>query len=234
MNVAELQAQKNQEIVCGVIKAIVAHVYFVWIHPFGDGNGRTARLLELKFLMEAGVPSDAAHLLSNHYNQTRQKYYHYLDIASNNNGGLMLFIEYAVAGFVDQLREQIEIIRQQQVDVTWINHVHARFQSDKSPSGRRRRSLVLALPVKRPARKSEIPRLSPELATAYVSKTAKTVSRDINALIEMGLIKRVRGGYTACKEEILAFLPIRKPALQVSESILELGDITTNEQLSLI
>ena len=30
----------------GVIEAIVAHVYLVWIHPFGDGNGRSARLSE--------------------------------------------------------------------------------------------------------------------------------------------------------------------------------------------
>jgi hypothetical protein len=54
-----------------LIAAVVAHVYFEWIHPFGDGNGRTGRLIELKLLLEAGVPQPAAHLLSNHYNATR-------------------------------------------------------------------------------------------------------------------------------------------------------------------
>ena len=29
-----------------ILKAIFAHVYLAWIHPFGDGNGRTARLVE--------------------------------------------------------------------------------------------------------------------------------------------------------------------------------------------
>jgi len=235
INSSEFQPEKNQGIVCGIIKAIVAHIYFVWIHPFGDGNGRTARLLELKFLMEAGVPSDAAHLLSNHYNQTRPQYYNFLDLASKHNGDFMSFIEYAVVGFVDQLREQINIIRRQQIDVTWINYVHSQFQNDKSPSGRRRRDLVLALPAGRATRKSEIPRLSPELATAYVDKTAKTVSRDINALIEMGLIRRVRGGYIAGKDEVLAFLPIRKPELPVRGSGLAIGEASTPiEQLSLI
>jgi Fic family protein len=233
MNSPDFHPEENREIVCGIVKAIVAHVYFVWVHPFGDGNGRTARLLELKFLMEAGVPSDAAHLLSNHYNQTRPQYYNFLDLASKQNNGLMPFIEYAVTGFVDQLREQINIIRQQQVDVTWINHVHAQFQNDKSPSGRRRRSLVLALSAVRTTRKSEISRLTPDLAAAYVAKTTKTVSRDINALMHMGLIKRVRGGYIAAKEEILAFLPIRKPALPALDAIAE--DITAPmKQLPLI
>jgi Fic family protein len=32
----------------GVVLAIWAHIYLAWIHPFGDGNGRTARLLEFR------------------------------------------------------------------------------------------------------------------------------------------------------------------------------------------
>ena len=51
-----------------ILKAIFAHVYLAWIHPFGDGNGRTARLVELAVLLEAGLPLPACHLPSNHYN----------------------------------------------------------------------------------------------------------------------------------------------------------------------
>jgi hypothetical protein len=47
----------------------------------------------------------------------------------------------------------------------------------------------------------------------HSDKTSKTVTRDINALKEMGLIRFVREkrkfGYRANKDEILAFLPIR-------------------------
>src|ERR1700690_2988042 len=46
---------------------------------------RPARMLEVKFLVESGVPSDAAHLLSNHYNHTRVAYYRNLDAASSSN-----------------------------------------------------------------------------------------------------------------------------------------------------
>src|SRR5207253_1361217 len=44
--------------------AVLAHLYLAWIHPFGDGNGRTARLIEFVLLVRSGlVPAPAAHLL---------------------------------------------------------------------------------------------------------------------------------------------------------------------------
>ena len=65
----------TEAIIYGVIKAIVSHIYIAWIHPFGDGNGRTARLIEFQILLASGMPTPAAHLLSNYYNETRQEYY---------------------------------------------------------------------------------------------------------------------------------------------------------------
>ena len=38
-----------------VLKAVLAHLYIAWIHPFGDGNGRTARMIEFQLMVEAGV-----------------------------------------------------------------------------------------------------------------------------------------------------------------------------------
>jgi Fic family protein len=41
-------------------------------HPFGDGNGRVARLIEVQILSESGViPDVATGLLSDHYSKTR-------------------------------------------------------------------------------------------------------------------------------------------------------------------
>lgn len=212
LNSPELQIDQGNEIVCGIIKAIVAHIYFVWIHPFGDGNGRTARLIEVKLLLDAGIPSDAAQLLSNYYNKTRSEYYRQLDLASKHGGNVLPFIEYAVIGFVDELREHITIIREQQVNVTWINYVHDEFRDKKSGADRRRRMVILGMSEQDGAVKlSTISKLTPEIAAEYANKTSKTVARDLNHLAKMGLIKRVRGGFRARKEIVLAFLPtIRK------------------------
>ena len=68
----------DDKYVFAIIKAIIAHIYFVWIHPFADGNGRTARLIEYYILMLAGFPSPTCHLLSNHYNLTRNDYYEHI------------------------------------------------------------------------------------------------------------------------------------------------------------
>lgn len=206
-----MELPQENRIAFGVLKAIVAHLYFVWIHPFGDGNGRTARLIEFQTLLELGIPSPAAHLLSNHYNQTRSEYYRQLDMASKTNGDIRNFIKYALQGFVDQLRSQIEIIRIQQWDVTWRNFVHEKFKDQTTESGIRQRHLALDLSrLKEPVRLSKITEISPRLAAAYATKTKKTLSRDINKLRSMELVKVTKRGIQANCDIILAFLPSRR------------------------
>ena len=123
----EFIAPEGQELVFGILKAILSHLYFVWIHPFGDGNGRTARLIEFQILLSVGVPATSAHLMSNHYNITRSEYYRQLDLSSKSGGEIRHFIRYALQGFIDGLKEQIDLIQYQQTFVHWINHVHNTF-----------------------------------------------------------------------------------------------------------
>jgi len=75
----------------GFLKAVIAHLYLVWIHPFGDGNGRTARLIEFQILLNAGVPRLRRSFSSNHYNLTRMNYYLWLDKARRAGDGLTGF-----------------------------------------------------------------------------------------------------------------------------------------------
>ncbi|HEY8666568.1 MAG TPA: Fic family protein [Tepidisphaeraceae bacterium] len=127
----------------------MAHLYLAWIHPFPDGNGRTARLVEFRILLNSGVPAPAAHLLSNHYNKTRDEYYRQLRYASQSGGDVLQFIQYAVRGFRDGLREQIRHVVRQQAEVVWRDYVHEKFQNKRSDADRRRRNLVLDLSLKR-------------------------------------------------------------------------------------
>ena len=95
---SEWIAQPDTPLATAILKAVVAHLYLAWIHPFGDGNGRTARLLEFQILIDAGVPTPAAHLMSNHYNQTRAEYYRQLERASQSGGDIAPFLVYALQG----------------------------------------------------------------------------------------------------------------------------------------
>ncbi|MEW5913353.1 MAG: Fic family protein [Thermodesulfobacteriota bacterium] len=196
--------------VYSILKAIIAHLYFVWIHPFADGNGRTARLIELYILLSSGFPQPTGHLLSNHYNLTRQEYYRRLDQARNPNKGVVAFIEYAVRGFLEGLVDQLKLIKNQQWTVAWTNYVHEQFKGKNSSADTRRRVLALALSEQEKAvGRNAIRTLTPDLAQLYAGKTTKTTTRDLNVLLEMGLVKKENHKFMSRREKILAFMPWR-------------------------
>ncbi len=198
-----------------ILIAITSHLFFVWIHPFADGNGRTARLIEFRYLLQAGFPTPAAHLLSNFYNLTRTRYYQELDKASKKGGVLSEFIAYAVQGLVDQLREQLDVIREWQLDSTWRNYVFEQFGGKLSETKTRQRRLVLDLSEHKEdsgwVKKSRIFMLTPKLANKYANKTQKTLTRDLNMLHNMALIEwdKNKRQVRANKKLIRAFLPAR-------------------------
>lgn len=204
---------EDNPIAYAILKAIFAHLYLAWIHPFGDGNGRTARLLEFYILVGAGLPQPACHLLSNHYNQTRSEYYRQLDRARQTDGGVVRFIRYAVAGLVDGLGEQINLIREHQWDVAWVNHVHETFRTVSGSAASRQRTLALSLSrAEAPVRIAAIPILDADLGRAYATVTTRTLHRDIKVLIDLGLVVYEDGKVRACRERLLAFRPWRNPA----------------------
>lgn len=201
---------QEQVIIFGVIRAIVAHLYIAWIHPFGDGNGRTARLLEFKILLSSGIPTPAAHLLSNHYNLTRTEYYRQLDYASKSKGDIIPFIRYAVEGFVDGLRSQLRVIQQQQLLVAWRDYVYGHFRDKTGKINERMRKLVLDLSqLKEPVVLAKLNEVSPRIAALYATKTPRTVRRDVEELLRANLIRQQGNGYIANKEIMLSFLPER-------------------------
>ncbi len=207
----DFHPQKGYTLPFAILKAVVAHLYLAWIHPFDDGNGRTARLLELHILLGAGIPAPAAHLLSNHYNATRAEYYRQLDHASKSRGDILPFIHYAVQGFVDGLREQLTYVWSQQWDAAWQNYVHETFRGKDGASGTRQRYLALDLGTAGDwVEVSAIDELTPRLAKAYAGKSPKTLQRDLNDLQEILLLQRQPGKVRANREIIHAFRPIRR------------------------
>lgn len=204
---AELEDQLG--LAAAILKAVIAHLYIAWIHPFGDGNGRTARLLEFYILVNAGIAVPSAHLLSDHYNQTRPEYYRLLDYASRSGGDILPFLSYAVAGFVEELKGQLRMIRSQQWSLAWKDFVSEYFDHGGSSATEvRRKYLVLDLSWQKvPVPRNRLTLISPRVAQCYAKKTEKTLSRDLNALLEAGFIERSKEGYRARPELILAFLP---------------------------
>ncbi len=194
----------------GILKAIVAHLYLAWIHPFGDGNGRTARLVEFQLLLAAGIPLPAAHGLSDHYNRTRQEYYRQLQQASQSGGNIVPFLKYAISGLVDSLRGALDEIRAQQWDIAWRDFVYETFAERKKAGDRRRRQLLLDLSRQtEPTAFEKLRTISPAVAAEYANKAHATLVRDVKELEKMKLIERSQGGIRATREQILQFLPLK-------------------------
>ena len=61
-----------------IAKAIMAHYYLAEIHPFGDGNGRTARALEALVLFANGINTYCFWSLANFWSANRNDYIVYL------------------------------------------------------------------------------------------------------------------------------------------------------------
>lgn len=161
------------------LKAVIAHLYIEWIHPFGDGNGRLGRLVEFLILISSGVPSPGAHVLASHYNDTRTEYYRQLNHSSRNGGDVRGFLLYAVQGFVDGLTAVIKRLHGQQEQLMWRALVDEAFVNQPTAVAHRQRLLAIEIGKAEHGqviRRGEVRRLTAELAEAYATKTGKTLT----------------------------------------------------------
>jgi hypothetical protein len=81
--------------------------------------------------------------------------------------------------------------------------VHSKFHHRNSLSAVRRRHLILDLSRRGPTALNETREISPRLATAYANKTWRTIQRDFQILVGLGLLVIEGGKYRAKREEIL-------------------------------
>jgi len=66
----------------GILHAGMAHLWFVTIHPFEDGNGRIARVLADTSLARSENATQRFYSLSGQIRRDRAKYYSSLELAS--------------------------------------------------------------------------------------------------------------------------------------------------------
>lgn len=90
----------------------------------------------------------------------------------------------------------------------------------------RRRKLALELAKADPCRvsKLQLRRLTPELAELYARKTIKTLTRDVNELKRMKLIRRIGRNYMVNGEILTELLPRRRAKLGTPEANPDLPD----------
>lgn len=99
----------NQFSIHPVIIAAIVHLRIAAIHPFSDGNGRTARALTSLFLALNQYDCDGALVLDSYYASDRKAYYNILQLlcgknyASSVKSDLTPWLEYFTDGFITSL-----------------------------------------------------------------------------------------------------------------------------------
>ena len=76
--------QTQQKRTLSLVRAGIAHLYFVSVHPFEDGNGRIARSLSLKAMYQY-LDKPVLIALSHRIEQKKKAYYYALEQANRSN-----------------------------------------------------------------------------------------------------------------------------------------------------
>lgn len=104
----------------GVIQtAAAAHAWFAQIHPFIDGNGRTARILMNLVLMRSGYPIAIV------TKEDRMRYYDALE--ESQAGDLTPLIKLIAECVSETLEEYEDAVKAQQEQREWLQAIAARF-----------------------------------------------------------------------------------------------------------
>ncbi len=88
-----------------ILLAGVSQFQFVHIHPFLDGNGRTARLLSTLILYKTGYDFKRLFTISEYYDKNRPAYYSAIQSVRKNDMDMTLWLEYFVEGLKSQMIE---------------------------------------------------------------------------------------------------------------------------------
>jgi Fic family protein len=87
------------------VRAALSHYYLGLIHPFGDGNGRTARVMEASLLHLSGIRLVPT-MLSNYYYKNLDDYFWAFSLArKNKDHDLTPFIRFVLDGIMASLKE---------------------------------------------------------------------------------------------------------------------------------
>jgi Fic family protein len=77
-----------------VLKAAIAHFWFIIIHPFDDGNGRIARAISDLLLARAEGSIDRYYSMSSQILVERKRYYEILQKVQHSNGDITEWLDW--------------------------------------------------------------------------------------------------------------------------------------------
>jgi Fic family protein len=174
-----------------LIRALALHYHFAAMHPFEDGNGRTARALEALLLQRAGMRDSTFIAMSNFYYDEKKAYLTSLNEVWEKDYDLTPFLKFGLRGIAFQSQRLAKEIRKnvsREVFRSLIYDLFGRLQTKRKRIIADRQKAILLHLLER----DEVPwsALYKDVIELYgsVKNPTKALIRDMNHLIMLGTI----------------------------------------------
>lgn len=169
-----------------LLKACIAHFYFVYVHPFMDGNGRTARALSYMMLLRTGYDFFRYFSISGLVARERNGYYKAMRNVEQDGNDMTYFIDF----YSSMLSRSVQKMEDQ-----FVRHIL---------TGRKLKALEAAgrlnerqLRGTRWLLEGEPERVTVETWKKKYRITTETARRDLLLLCEEGVLERTLEGRKA-------------------------------------
>ena len=175
-----------------VLKAAIAHFWFIIIHPFDDGNGRIGRAITDMLLARAEGSGERFYSMSSQILAERKRYYEVLQKVQHSKGDITEWLDWFLHCLKNALNDtEITTEKILQKAKFWQHHEH-------TPINERQRSMLNKL----------FDGFEGKLQTSKWAKITKTSTdtalRDIKDLVEKGILKQTdEGGRNAHYELVM-------------------------------
>lgn len=111
-----------------VLKAAIAHLWFVTIHPFEDGNGRISRAISDMLLAQSDEQSYRFYSMSTQIRKERNHYYKILESTQKGGLNITVYLEWFLRSLSDAIENSEQILEKIiQKHYFWIKHSRINF-----------------------------------------------------------------------------------------------------------
>jgi len=183
----------NEKNLDPVLKAAIAHFWFIIIHPFDDGNGRIGRAITDMLLASAEGSGERFYSMSSQILAERKRYYEVLQKVQHSAGDITEWMDWFLHCLKNAMlsteKTTQKIVRKA---AFWKTHEHTRINE-------RQRIIINKL----------LEDFEGKLQTSkwakFVKTSTDTALRDIKDLIEKGILKQTLEGGRNVNYELMDF-----------------------------
>ncbi|HMQ50420.1 MAG TPA: Fic family protein [Saprospiraceae bacterium] len=174
-----------------VLKAAIAHLWFVTLHPFEDGNGRITRALTDMLLAQSDKSNQRFYSMSAQIRLERKQYYELLEKTQKGNLDITDWIVWFLNCLIHALKSTDSVLRRVLFKADfWQKHMDTAINE-------RQRKLLNKL----------MDGFDGKLTSSKWAKIAKcskdSAVRDINDLIEKGILQKESAGGRSTNYELI-------------------------------